>query len=44
MVIKAQVLADFIAEFTHDIALEPEKTLPVVENIEKKNQHDDLIK
>ena len=31
MAIKAQALADFVAKFTHDVALEPEVTLPEVE-------------
>ena len=35
MAIKAQALADFIAEFTHDVALEPKVSLPKVEASEK---------
>ena len=34
MVIKAQALADFIAKFTHDVALEP--NLSELETPEKK--------
>ncbi|GFZ19790.1 hypothetical protein Acr_28g0004950 [Actinidia rufa] len=37
MVIKAQALADFIVEFTHDIAPELEMTLPEVETLEEQN-------
>ena len=34
MAIKAEALADFIAEFTYDVALEPEVILPEVETPE----------
>ena len=44
MVIKAQVLADFIAKFIHDVALEPEITLPEVETLEEQNPDEDLTK
>ncbi|GFZ09736.1 hypothetical protein Acr_21g0003350 [Actinidia rufa] len=42
MAIKAQALAKFIAEFTHDVAPEPEITLPDVETLEKQDHEDDL--
>ena len=35
MAIKAQALADFVAEFTHDIASEPEITSPEVDVVPK---------
>ena len=44
MGIKAQVLVDFIVEFTHVIALELEMTLPEVETNEEQNQDEDLAK
>ena len=42
MAIKAQMLADFIAEFTHDVDLEPEMTLPEVETPKEQNPDEDL--
>ena len=44
MVIKAQALADFIIEFTHDIAPELEMTLPEVETLEEQNLGEDLAR
>ena len=44
MAIKAQVLADFIAEFTHNVAAEPEVTPPEVGAPEKQDNDDDLAK
>ena len=38
MAIKSQALADFIAEFSHDVAPEPEMTLPEVDTLEKQEQ------
>ena len=32
---QAQALADFIVEFTHDVALEPKVVLPKVETLEE---------
>ena len=42
MVIKAQVFVDFIAEFIHNKAPEPERALLKVENLEKLNKQDNL--
>ncbi|GFY85496.1 molybdenum cofactor sulfurase family protein [Actinidia rufa] len=44
MAIKAQVLADFVAEFTHDVDLEPEITFPEVETTKEHNLNEDLAK
>ena len=44
MVIKTQALADLIAEFTHDFALEPEMTLLEVETNEEQTHDEDLAK
>ena len=44
MALKAQVLADSIAELIHDIALEPEMTLPEMKTLEKQGQEDNLAK
>ena len=44
MAIKAQALADFIVEFTHDVASEPEMTLLEVEILEKQGLEDDLAR
>ncbi|GFS42083.1 hypothetical protein Acr_00g0078010 [Actinidia rufa] len=38
LAIKVQALADFIAEFTHDVALQPELTLPKVEPMKNKTR------
>ena len=37
MAIKVQELADFITEFTHDVALEPEVVLLEVESSKEQN-------
>ena len=39
MAIKAQILADFIVEFTHDVTLDPE-----MEALEEQSQEDDLAR
>ena len=44
MAIKAQALADFIAEFTHDVALGPEVVLPEVETSEEQTLDEDLAR
>ena len=44
MAIKTQALVDFIAEFTHDITLEPKMTLPEVETPGKQSKEDDLAR
>ncbi|GFS34938.1 hypothetical protein Acr_00g0036840 [Actinidia rufa] len=44
MTIKAQVLADFIAEFTYDIIPDPERILPKVKTLKKPIQKDDLAR
>ena len=44
MATKAQVLAYFIAEFTHDIAPKPEVILPEMEAPEKHNPNENLAK
>ena len=41
---KGQALADFVAEFTYDIALEFEKDLPEIETSEHPNSNEDLAK
>ena len=44
MAIKVQVLADFVTEFTHDIAPELERTLPELEALEEQNLDGNLAK
>ena len=44
MVIKAQVLADFIVEFTYDVALKPKKTLLKAKTPKKQVQENDLAR
>ena len=44
MEIKSQALADFIVEFTHDVALELEVTRPEVGAPKKQDHEDDLSK
>ena len=39
MAIKAQILADFIVEFTHDVTLDPE-----MEALEEQSQEDELAR
>ena len=43
MVIKAQTLADFIAEFTYDVVPEPEVILPEEETPKEQNLDEDLF-
>ena len=44
MVIKVQALVDFMAKFTHDIALEPKITPPKAETPGKRDQENSLAK
>ena len=44
MAIKAQALANFVVEFMHDIAPEPEITSPEVETTRKSEQEDNLTR
>ena len=46
MAIKAQALADFVDEFTYDVALEPEKNIPEMEigQNPRQNSDEDLAK
>ena len=44
MRIKAQALADFIIEFTHDVDPELEVVLPEVKTLEEQNSNEDLAK
>ena len=44
MVIKAQVLANFMAKFTHDVTPELEVIFPEAEILEKRDQEDEFAK
>ena len=44
MAIKAQALANFVAEFTHDAALEPKVVLSEVKALEEQNSDEDLTR
>ena len=44
MAIKGQTLADFMAEFTYDITLEPETDIPEVEIQEQHYLDEDLAR
>ena len=44
MVIKGQALANFVAEFTYDIAPKPEKGIPELETPEQLNLDEDLAR
>ena len=42
MAIKGQALANFVVEFTCDIAPKPEKSIPEVKTLEPPNSDEDL--
>ena len=44
MVINGQALANFVVEFTYDVASEPDKNIPEVETLEQPNSNEDLAR
>ena len=44
MMIKAQALADFVAEFKHKVALKPEMTISEGEALKEQNLDEDLVR